>query len=277
MGLESRMDDWRRSLRNVRRARHLSQRSLAELSGLSTETVRGYESGRRKPARDHLMQVLDALKVSRAERSEILEDAGFATDTWHLGSLDNPGFYFTIEEALEEIQLHPWPAFVNNEWAEVVVANDVAQRLWGVDLRHEFTDAIDRNMLSLASTPRFADRCVNWDEAIGVLASVWKGHHRGPEDPETPSPYFASVMERFLKGDPKYVARFAECWQSAEPATPKVRWWYPIVWDEPGIGTMRFRCLSTTCDEPRGLAYQDWMPLDAATWHALDTLRAAGG
>jgi transcriptional regulator with XRE-family HTH domain len=262
---------WRQQLRAAREDRQISQRQLAELVGLSTESVRAYESGRRTPDREHLVRLLDGLKLEISQRDSILEGAGFVAE----GSphLADPDFYFTLEQALKEVQQHPWPAFVNNEWSEVVVANEVAQQLWGVDLRHEYTDPIDRNLLSVASTPQFAERVANWDEAVGVLVAVWKGHHRGAEDLDAPSPYFASVMQRFLNGDPQYVARFLTLWQNVQPRTPKVRWWYPIVWNEPGVGVMRFRCFAGDADETNGLAFNDWIPLDSESWVALERVK----
>ncbi len=222
------------------------------------------------PQRQHLIKALDALKLEVSQRNSILSSAGLPIESSL--QINNPDFFFTAEQALEEVQQHPWPAFVNNEWSEVLVANDVAQRLWGVDLRVEFTDPIERNLLSLASTPKFAERVINWDEAIGVLVAVWKGHHRGPEDPEEPSPYFAQVMERFLNGDPRYIARFLNLWQNVEPRTPKVRWWYPIVWNEPDVGTMKFRGFAGNADEVNCLTFNDWIPTDAATWSGLDAI-----
>jgi hypothetical protein len=44
------------------------------------------------------------------------------------------------------------------------------------------------------------------------------------------------VLERFLKGDPKYVGRLMELWQETVPREPKVRWEYDVHWNEPEIG-----------------------------------------
>ena len=116
------------------------------------------------------------------------------------------------------------------------------KRCGAFDLQVEFADPIDRNLLSVASNPRFADRCLNWDEAIGAIVAVFKAHDWSPEHVEDPGPYFAGVMERFLQGDPKYVRRFLDVWESAPSSwNKKVRWTYPIVWNEPGVGVFALK------------------------------------
>lgn len=259
---------WRQRLRDNRLNMSITQRQLAALTGLSEATLRGYERGRRQPRREHLVKILDVLKIERVQRNAILADAGFAPDGMRLRPQD-PDLYYTIEEAEAEVSRYNWPAFVINEYAEVIVANEIAQRLWGVDLRREFTNPIERNLLSVASSRRFADRCVSWDETVGMIAAAWKGHHRGPEQLENPSPYFSAVMEHFLKGDPKYITRFLTLFEKVEPATGKIRWSYPVVWDEPGVGKMRFHCFASAANEEDGLSFQDWIPLDAETWNNL--------
>jgi len=130
-----------------------------------------------------------------------------------------------------------------------------------------------RNLLAVASDPRFADRCVNGTEAVGVLMGNFKTYHRYPESVEEPSPYFAATLNRFLQGDPKYVGRFAKLWEEApESLAAKIRWSYPIVWSVDGIGIMRFRGTASGANEADGLSFHDWIPIDATTWLALDML-----
>ena len=108
---------------------------------------------------------------------------------------------YTTQGAQAEVDRAAWPAFVSNEMSEVVVANAVALSLWGLDLR-DYPTIGDRSMLSFVSDPRFADRIANWDEAVGTIASVFKGHFRGGEDLDDPSPVFRTMLEKFLAGDP---------------------------------------------------------------------------
>jgi len=263
--------EWSRLLLEARRQVEISRAELARRASLSPETVRAYEAGRRRPTAESLTSVLDALKVDRSVRNGILLAAGFAPDGSRLGP-QNPDLMFTAEEAAEQVERYPWPAFVSDDWAWLVAANSLVQRLWGVDLRSELTDPLDRHMLGAASTPRFADRCLNWDEVMTIMLGRLKAHHRGPEDPENLSPYVAAVLQRFLQGDPKYVARLINAWQEATPISPKIRWSYPVVWQEPDIGEIRFHALVSSANENDGFAFNDWIPVGAESWERLERL-----
>ena len=84
------------------------------------------------------------------------------------------------------------------------------------------------------------------------------------------------MLDRFLKGDPKYVGRLMQLWQETLPREPKVRWEYEVLWNEPGIGRMRFLAVVNTASEPDGLAFNDWMPVGAETWKNFEALQKRG-
>jgi transcriptional regulator with XRE-family HTH domain len=266
-------DQWRLELREARRNVRLTQEALANIAGVGPDTVRSYESGRREPTRERLTALLDALKLDRKDRNRILAGAGFATDGAEVGPWSYWNFMFTPAEAASYADELPWPAFVCSEMMEVVHANAAAQALWGVDLRTEFLDPVERNLLSVASNPRFASRCTNLPEAMEIMAAAFKGHHRGPEDLASPSPYFNTVITRFLAGERQYVEPFLRAFETAEPRTPKIRWVYPVVWHEPGIGTARFRCEVNPACEPDGLSFNDWIPVDAESWAVIEGVK----
>ena len=268
------MEEWRIQLRQARQHLRLSREAASRLSDVPAGTIKTYELGRRRPPQAKLVALLSAYRLNREQERRILEGAGFVSDGHREASAGNHNWH-NAEEAEAEVQRHPWPAYVIDEFSRVVAANDAVQSLWGVDLRHEFTSPVERNLLSVASNPRFADRCVNWDEAIGTILSVFKAHDWAPERVEDPGPYFAAVMEHFMKGDPKYVARFLKLWEAA-PSTwdKKARWSFPVVWDEPGIGVMRFTSIASPANDPDGLAFNDWIPLDAETWAVLEQVKA---
>ncbi len=89
---------------------------------------------------------------------------------------------------------------------------------------------------------------------------------------------FAAILKRFFQGDPAYVARFLDIWQRT-PGQPdaKLRWSYRMDWNEPGIGLMRFHGFVSSANEPDGLSFNDWIPLDAATWERLALLKERAG
>jgi hypothetical protein len=154
-----------------------------------------------------------------------------------------------------------------DEVMQVVAANSVAQALWGVVLDRDFPRPEDRSMLVVASDPTYADRLKNWDEAVGTGIAIMKGHHRAPEAaPEGTQAYFASVLKRFFEGDARYVTRFLSLWERTEPRSPKVRWSYPVVWEVPGIGEIRFKVCINTCNEALALSFNDWLPSDPESW-----------
>ena len=263
---------WPRQLYAARTNLHLSRKALGKLAGVSEATIKAYELGFRQPTRVYLVAILDALRVERHTRNEIMTSAGFAPDGDQLGASHTPHYSFPMPEAKEHVEKMPWPAFVLNEYTEVVCCNDLVERLWGIDLEREFPNPLDRNLVSVASSPRFADRVENWEEMMAVGASVFKGHHRGPDGPEQPSVYFAQIVQRFMAGDPKYATRMAEIWAAAPPREPKIRWEYEVRWREPGLGRMHFFCIVNTANEQDGLAFNDWIPVDAESWERLGKL-----
>lgn len=265
--------DWRAALATVRTAERLSQAALATRAGVSVGTVKAYESGRRQPSRALLTSLLEALKMDRGQRNTLLQLAGFAPDGDALGP-SGPGYLFSVQQAIEELEARQWPGAVLNEMMEVVAANRLLQQVWDVELDREFKTSIERNILSVISLPRFDGRLLNWDDCVTVGISVVKGHHRGPEPEPGVSPYFAAVFQHFMSGAPNKVARLAELWDRTPPREPKIRWSYPIEWEDPEAGRLNFDCLVTTANEPDGLAFTDWIPTDAATWQRLEAIRS---
>ena len=243
---------------------------------MSVETVRAYEQGKRRPTRETLVAIAGALHLERRHLNVILQSAGFASAGVFWGP-PNPYLEFTLDEATAYVEEFDWPSTVMNEFMEVAAANRTAQRLWGVNLRDR-KDPAERNLLGVISRPPFCDRVINWDEAVGVAIAVMKGHYRGPEtQPQGSSAYFSHIMQYFLQGEPKYVRRFLDLWDKTPPVPhAKRRWSYRVVWDEPNAGIMTFRVFSSTCSDLEALQFQDWIPVDAASWEALSRVIAGG-
>lgn len=268
------MDHWRRLLIDARRSLGVSRPQLAEQCHVSADTIKSYELGPRRPSRPRLTAILDALKLERKARNDILAAAGFVPDGLTLIP-GEPRGGFSHEEAAALIETVRWPAFVLDEFTTVIAANETAQRLWGVDLRTEFTDPVDRNLLSVATHPRFADRCLNWDEAVATVMSVFKRKEWGHvEQLDDPSPIFAAVLQRFLGGRPAYVARLAELWEKTPSTTwdRKMRWSYPVIWKDPQAGIMRFECVVTVASHADSTNFNDWIPVGGESWAALDRI-----
>jgi transcriptional regulator with XRE-family HTH domain len=264
------LTEWQIALRKHRRAVRLTRDQLAEQAAVSPETVKAYELGRRKPSRELLVAMLDALHVDRAGRNAILMQAGFAPDGQLLAPT-NPGYWFDIDRARKQIANYPWPASVHTEFMEVVALNKPAMALWSIDHDPSELDAMERNLVAGASHPHWTKRIVNWEEIMRIGIGSMKGLSRGPEtSPEGTSTYFSAVMERFLAGSPEYVSRVLQMWDSVEPREPSARWTAPLEVDHPAYGRMRFWWISSVASADDGLYFVDLIPSDGATWEKVN-------
>lgn len=274
------METWRIGLRAARDRLGLSRDELARRTLLAASTIKAYELGTRHPTREHLGALIEALQIPRAEGNEILAGAGYATAPTLFPPERFPAYFYTVDELQDTVEHVPWPEFVLNDNLELVAANVAACRLWGIDMEREraMRTRVQWNLLTVAADRRFADRVANWDEVVTLMAAVAKGRPLRPETLDQPSDYFSDVLAEFARGDPAFLARLIAAWNAAAPQPAKCRWSYRIVWDDPEFGAMRFLALVSTASEPDALGFNDWHPLDAATWDVLERVkrRAAG-
>ncbi len=263
-------------LRAVRLKAGVSQREVAERAGVSQESIRAYETGRRRPTRERLSAILQALETPAYDANEILEAAGFSTPSSLFPADEYPDFNFSIDELQVEVERVPWPEFVLNNSNEMIAANTAAQALWGVDFAHERSarNRVRLNVLSIASEHQFASRIVNWDEVVATLVSVVKARQVAPASIDEPDPYFSEVLQAFADGEPAFLARLVKVWMATPARDAKVRWGYRVVWRDDEFGEMRFQAIVCAANEPGGLSFNDWQPLDAETWMALERVKA---
>lgn len=268
------MPAWFDQLRRLREQENVSRAELAARSGISAASIKGYESGVRNPSRPALSNLLDALSADAFARQEILVGAGYAPDgrspADHLGDE-----WFTLEDACAEIAPMPHPACVTTELFEVVAANACIQRVWEVDLHRELMGPFERGFLSMLSTPRFADRLLNWSEALSVAVSVVKGHYGGDAalDPSR-HPYLAAAVQHLLNGSPEYVQKFLALWMSVPGRMYRVRLSYPVVWNHSELGPLKFVAVTGPANRQPSLWFNDWVPVDARTATAVAQLSA---
>jgi DNA-binding XRE family transcriptional regulator len=275
MAERSDSQDWRARLRQARRRLELTQDGLAQKAGVSKDTVRAYETGRRFPEdRDHLVRVLEAVELSRLESNTILEELGFAPIR-DLGIPADHATWSGLIDAQRLVDECPWPSFAVNDLVEVVVGNAALQALFGVDFSREYMDPPSRSLLALASTPRFADHIENWDEAVGILVAVWKGHFTRAVSLDDPTPHLSKILDSVAGGDTAYLLRVLKIWEDIELIPPVRRWFYPIVWRDEELGLLRFQGMVHTGDDPETMiSFNDWVPSDADSWSKLDAIKA---
>ncbi|MEX2159978.1 MAG: helix-turn-helix transcriptional regulator [Dehalococcoidia bacterium] len=272
------MQSWQSRLRATRERLGVSRAGLARQSGVPAHTLRRWEDGTRHPRAENLRAVLDALDCPSADANAIMAEAGFPPARTLFPSDRFPNYFYTAEELQTAVEDVPWPEFALNDNVEVVAANMVVEALWRVDFAREKSrrTSAQMNVLSVASDHHFADRCVNWDQVVATLASVLKGR---PDDAHTldePDPYFSAVLAEFAKGDPAFLSRMIEIVAATPARDPKCRWSYPVVWRDDDFGEMRFMSIVNAASEPDGLSFNDWMPLDGASWEALERVKARG-
>ena len=238
---------------------------------MSSETIRGYETRGTHPSRERLEALIAALKIPNATANQMRESAGYALlKTVHRGP-HAQNRYYSLEELDAAVETVPWPEFVVNDATEVVAANAAVQALWHIDFAYERSvrTRAQMNLLAVASDNHFGDRVKNWEECVGILISMFKGDQPTPYSLDTPTPYFEEVIKEFIKGDPAFLSRLFDVWTRTEPMEGKIRWTYPVIWEDPEAGEMHFlaRSASPTRSTLRSstTGYQ-WMPHLGTPW-----------
>ena len=250
-------------------------KAVAELSGLSYDTVRSYENGRRRPTRDSLLNVLAMLRVTAADANAIVEQAGFAAEPTLYPAHEFPEYYYRVGELQRVVEKRPWPSFATNDAMRVVAANRAVQAVWGINFarekRKQSSDQL--NLFRIGGDYRFIDRVTNWAQIVSVVASVNKGRPRRTVLTAL-APGVVSSMEATAGGDPDQLKVLLKIWQKAKPAPSRVQWDMPLIWRDPEFGEMRFIDTVSVASEPDVLRFQDWHPMDAETWRVLERVIA---
>jgi hypothetical protein len=57
---------------------------------------------------------------------------------------------------------------------------------------------------------------------------------------------------------------------------PKCRWTYRVSWRDDDFGELRFIAVVNVANEPDALSFNDWIPVDAASWGALERVKSRG-
>jgi transcriptional regulator with XRE-family HTH domain len=266
---------WNQQLRAARRTLGLRLPDLAERSGISEETLRAYETGRRRPPRDRLLAILEALGLELAVRNAILTSAGFAPDVPWSGRVD-PERFLTVDDAVKLVNARPWPAFLLSDHLVVIGANAAGRKLLAITPAR-LKDPIKANLLTMTTERRTAERCVSWDDTVSALIALFKGRHAYDLTLEQGTEYEELVLAQAQRGSPPYVRRFNALWESVgEFYPPGVSWTYDITWRMPGGRPMQFFAIANSVNELRSFDIDDWIPVDAATYRELERLGLGG-
>ena len=262
------METWNAELRAVRESRGISREELADRCGLSVNSLRSYELGRRRPTREHLSRILKCLKLDGPPRNLILVRAGFASDA-PVERFPEPSI--PTKEAVQLIRQRPWPAFLLNAQAEILAVSGAAWRLLGVPDREL---SRRRSVLTLATRSAIATRAENWDELVSGMIQFFKAAVPEEASLDTPGPYLASILKQLTRGDAALMERFVELWKNTPPFRGRMTGlMYRCLWKAPS-GTMGFTCHIGCLNTEIGLYAHTWIPADARSHLLLEGLLA---
>jgi transcriptional regulator with XRE-family HTH domain len=261
-------------LRVARHASRLSLKALAEQAGLSYETLRGYENGRRNPKRDSLLRVLKVLQLTAADANAALEQAGFAPEASLYPPHESPEYAFRIEELQEFLDKRPWPAFATDDAIRVLAANKTIQAVWGIDFDREKRRRTrdEMTLFAIAGDHGFLDRISNWPSFLRAGASLNKG--RPSRAALTSLAARTASIRAMSGGDPALLKRIQRIWAKAEPTPTRIQADFQIVWSDAEFGEMRFRSVVSVASERDLLHFRDWHPIDAETWQTLEKVKS---
>lgn len=250
-------------LRTLRTTRGLTQRQLAEASGLSTGTVESYEEGRRLPDAPVIDRLAPAMSLSEADHDQLRRAAGLRglPDEFEAALRRGRG---PVDTIWDEVQATGWVTLVVNERREIVAWNRLANRTSEIDLGS--LTQFQRGLLRMASTPHYDRHLVNWDELIGRLISIFKGEGSDLSAGQS-NLWVAEVLESIGRENPEFLPRIFDLFLSAEAWQEGMRNVHPVHWRLSDRRALHFWGV-----------FADWSNYDgmwAFDWHAADAESAA--
>jgi transcriptional regulator with XRE-family HTH domain len=240
-----------------RRARQLSQLSLAIEAEVSARHLCFIETGRAHPSREMVLQLAGVLDVPLRERNTLLLAAGFAP-MYQETALDAPQLA-SVRRALDAIlgQQEPFPALVMNRHWDILQTNEAASRLSRLLLgERDAPTNLLRRMFDPGAMRPFVS---NW-EAVGesLLQRVHRECVGGVKDERTLA-LLAELLD--YPGVPK-------AWSRANPSVPLA----PVVPVRYAKAHHRFDFFSTvtTLGTPQDITLQEiriecFFPVDSST------------
>lgn len=269
--------DWREQLRLARISLGLSQAEASKRAHVSESALKSWESQnvrvQRKPAREAIKSVLDALQVDRDVYIEVMENLGYGSSLDDFG----PRFEFHLQEAAELANDRRWPAIVVNDVFEVLHANAAFLAAMSQGELPGGDEPLDRSLLGIFSRPNFYGRLEEWPKFartyVEAVAARSVYEHR-PLLSDLRG-YFERVASWLDAHASERASQFREIARSAESRPVKVRWHLPLAWEHQSA-MMRFDVMVSPASTVRGLMFMDFVPLDAQTWNAIEQqVRAA--
>jgi transcriptional regulator with XRE-family HTH domain len=267
------MDAWNDELRSIRERRGMSRDELAERCGLSAHSLRSYELGRRRPTRDHLLDLLRCLNADERARNMILAGAGLAPEA-PVDRFREPNV--PPREAAQLIRRRPLPAVLLNDRTEVLAVSGAAWRLFGMP-EYEANPPKHRSALTELIFRVVSERVQNWDEVIGQILQLLKASLPAGQSIESAGPPVTTIVAKLAAEDPGMWERFRKLWRATGPFRGRMTGhMYLSVWTVPG-GTIRCNVFVGCLNTEVGLYAHTMVPADAQSHQLLDKLLAGPG
>ncbi|MCZ2108336.1 MAG: helix-turn-helix transcriptional regulator [Dehalococcoidia bacterium] len=262
-------------LRELRHSRRLTQAELARRSGISVDSIESYETARRHPPRETLIDLCDALRLDPGVRNDLLTIAG------HEPELAGPIVQIrqrrlAWETIQREAQEYTWPCLAMTEHFEIMGWNSAANDVAELDLGRDLAKPGARQLMRMAASDWFYPRLSNWDTVISVMIGMWKYQAFDVNDPANATTYFNNLVQDLVNDSPAVFPRFVGLWTTAEPAG-NIRHSFPVEWRLGDGRMLRFDATMGPWSQFDFVAALDWFPADAATWRYLDERRKARG
>lgn len=155
-------------LREWRATRRLSQLDLALAADISARHLSCVETGKAQPSRELVMRLADTLNMPLRECNALLVAAGYAPK-YPETSLQTPALT-QIRHAIELMlnQQEPYPAFLLNQYWDILAANRAAARMAHFVLRG--ASSPHNNMIRQIFDPNdLRSAITNWEDVAGDL------------------------------------------------------------------------------------------------------------
>ena len=269
------MPTWNDWLRHAREVKGMSRRVLAEIAGVSEETIASYEYGRRAPTAETLRKLTDALQLGEAQAREILSGAGFPPQPVEGRLAPSRQRRRPPTSLQEEVATYTWPCLVLNGRYEILSWNAAAVRVAERDLLPAMPTPRERNLMRVAVDPHFRARSVNWEGIVGHLLGLIKHELPSLAAVADFNAYLATLVQEIATQYPTAFADLMRIWATATPHPDQRNIYYPV-WRTSTGTVLRFNTVATVWSDFDALFANDWHPADAATWQWLSGQLASG-
>ena len=261
--LACRVGNWPELLHDARRALGLTQAELAPLvgRGISISSLTSYETGRRRPPPDVVLDLERALELDRLTRNRLLRALGRPQAPEP--SRGAPAETAADRAALQRrVEAQRWPALVIDvgQRCRIAAANSAALALYG--------ERLPESLIALLLQRRFRRRALNWEEATSaILPSTLR--QALTDDSQRLPDWLRDVLAAVHREDAGVLRRLSELFAAVAPTQPTGRAVTPLIWRPDQGEPLSFTCVVSRWNEGDTLWALDLFPADAETWSRL--------